>query len=154
MSAAIVSRLLDAADTLIEEAPRSAAFKRRAVSTAYYAVFHALAKACADTLVPTDRGSDEYSKIYRALDHGPLRTAFSGAPLRDRETLRRIADLVVPLQGERQRADYLPPIGSVFSLAKAKELVAQAREAVSGIEALDSADRRTLAVCLLFKARP
>jgi uncharacterized protein (UPF0332 family) len=154
-SVTMVSRLLDAADTLIKEGTRSSAFKRRAVSTAYYAVFHALAKSCADSLLPSvDRSSDEYLRVYRALEHGSLKAAFSAkGPLKDRESLRKIGDLVVPLQSERHRADYLPPIKNVLSRDKARELVNQARKAVQEISSLSSEDRRTLATWLLFKAR-
>jgi uncharacterized protein (UPF0332 family) len=153
-SHSMVALLLEAADKLIEERPRSSAFKRRAVSTAYYAVFHALARLCADCLLPSvDRGADEYSRIYRALDHGSLKTAFDKQPLRDHVSLRKIGDLVVGLQSERHRADYLPPIKNIFSRLDAQRLVGQARQAVSEIESLDTTDRRILATCLLFRAR-
>jgi len=153
-SLSMVALLLEAADTLIEERPRSSAFKRRAVSTAYYAVFHSLARLCADTLLQsTDRDTDEYSRIYRALEHGSLKAAFGKEPLRDHETLRRIGDIVVALQSERHRADYLPPVKNVFSRREAEKLVSQARQAISEIEGLNSQDRLTLATCLLFRGR-
>jgi uncharacterized protein (UPF0332 family) len=151
----MVSLLLEAADKLLQERPRSSAFKRRAVSTAYYAVFHALAKLCADTMLQsTVRTTDEYARVYRALEHGPLKSAFGKEPLKSHGTLRRIGDLVVALQSERHRADYLPPIRNVFSQRDARNLIDQARQAVSLIEALNLPDRRTLATCLLFRERP
>lgn len=153
----MVARLHDAADTLIEEGPRSSAFRRRAVSTAYYAVFHALAKLCADRLLPVGRDTKEYERVYRALEHGPLKATFErerNELFKDRPDLLDIGDLVVSLQGERHRADYLPPIQNVFSLDRAKELVDQARQAVRGIESLSKDERETLAVCLLFRAPP
>ena len=153
--ATMVSRLLDLADGLLQSGPRSSAMRRRAVSTAYYAVFHALAKVCADELLPAARpDSDEYARVYRSLDHGSLKSAFRGVPLADRDVFRNLGDLIVRLQSERHRADYAPPVQTVFTTEQAERLIAQGRRAVSGIEALDAADRRTLAVCLLFKARP
>ena len=153
-SKSMVSLLLEAADSLLKDRPRSSAFKRRAVSTAYYAVFHALAKLCAESLIGSvPRNGDEYSRVYRALEHGPLKTAFGKEPLRDRIALRKIGDLVVALQSERHRADYLPPIKNVFSQRETRKLIDQAREAVSAIEALNSGDRLTLATCLLFRVR-
>lgn len=150
----MVSLLLEAADTLLKERPRSSAFKRRAVSTAYYAVFHALAKLSADNLLHSaDRKTDEYSRVYRALEHRSLKAAFGQEPLRDHVTLRKIGDLVVALQSERYRADCLPPIKNVFSQPETKKLIEQARQAVGEIEALSPQDRRTLATCLLFRAR-
>lgn len=153
-SVTLISRLLDAADKLIEEGPSSSAFKRRAVSTAYYAVFHALARSCADSLLPrAARSSEEYSRIYRALDHGTLKTEFGKSPLKNRETLRKIGDLVVRLQSERHLADYCPPSEKKFSRREAQKLVDQDRQAINEINSLDEADRRTLATCLLFRAR-
>ena len=84
----MVARLLDLADQMVREGAKSSALRRRAVSTAYHAVFHALAKSCASILLPSvDRNSDTYHRMYRALDHGPLRAAFATAgPLKDRES--------------------------------------------------------------------
>lgn len=152
--ATMVSRLLDAADALVERGPKSSAFRRRAVSTAYYAVFHALAKGCAGFVLPSERpSSDMYEQVYRALDHKPLKTAFGRDPLRSNDRLRSIGDLVIKLQSERHRADYLPPTNDVFSLNQAKDLVEQARRAVADIEALNDSDLGVLAVALLFKVR-
>jgi hypothetical protein len=49
----MVDRLLDLADQMVREGSGSSALRRRAVSTAYYAVFHALAKSCASILLPS-----------------------------------------------------------------------------------------------------
>ena len=155
-SVTMVSLLLEAAERLVDERPRSSAFKRRAVSTAYYAVFHALAKVCTDALLSSlsqDRNSKEYERIYRALDHGSLKSAFSREPLQTHTALRKIGDLVVKLQSERHRADYLPPIRNIFSKDDTKKIVDQARAAVNEINSLNSSDRLTLATFLLFKAR-
>jgi hypothetical protein len=50
---------------------------RRAVSTAYYAVFHALARQCADRFVGTghNRSRPAWQQVYRALDHGFAKNA-------------------------------------------------------------------------------
>lgn len=153
----LVSRLLDAADALLEGGPRSSAFRRRAVSTAYYAVFHALAKTCADRFLPIDRDAKAYERVYRALDHGPLKSTSERERndlLKGRQDVLDLLDLVVLLHGERERADYLPPVRNVFSYDRAKELIGQARIAVKIVESLSDADRDALAVCLIFKAPP
>src|SRR5260370_41778992 len=127
----MVARLLELADQMAREGVRSSALRRRAVSTAYYAVFHALAKSCASILLPSiDRNSDTYQRVYRALDHGPLRAAFATTgPLKDREPLQKIGELVVQLQSERHRADYMPPSKGLFSRNKAETLIEKARRA-------------------------
>lgn len=152
-SITMVSRLLDAADTLLAHGKSSGAYRRRAVSTAYYAVFHSLAKTCAESLL-SEKKTDDYVRIYRALDHGPLKNAFSAVPLKDRDTFREIGNIVASLQSERHKADYLPPTTGVFGRKQARQLVEQARDVVTKIENLNADDRVTLSVNLLFKHRP
>ena len=151
--ASMVERLLDAAQILLDSGRNSSAFKRRSVSTAYYAVFHALAKACSATVLPGEtHESKDFERVYRTLDHGPLANAFNKAPLSQIDSVRRIGEVVVRLQNERKRADYLPPTRNVFSASQANALLRQAREAVQAIDALSAEDRRTLAVWPLFKS--
>jgi uncharacterized protein (UPF0332 family) len=151
----MVGRLLDLAEDMVREGARSSAQKRRAVSTAYYAVFHALAKSRATTLLPSaDRSADAYQRVYRALDHSPLRSAFTAKPLKDRAALQKIGEWVVELQSARHRADYMPPVKGLFSQTEAEELVGKARQTVSEIERLGEDDCVALATLLLFKGRP
>lgn len=156
--ATMVSRLLRLAERLIEDGKRSSALRRRAISTAYYAVFHEIAKLCAETLLKgSEQQSADYARIYRALDHGPLKSSWQNqnSPLRQLDSLKKIGDLVVPLQTERIRADYLPPMPHPFNYREAKEIVEQARRAVDALNNLTPNERRMLAVGLLFnKARP
>jgi uncharacterized protein (UPF0332 family) len=149
-----VERLLALAAELAETSGKSLTLKRRAVSTAYYAVFHALAKLCADELLGNsiDLRSEEYVRVYRSLEHGTLKTAFKAAPL-NRGALQRIGSSVVELQSERIRSDYLPP-QQLYSKDQCSDLVESAKSAVRWIAALSHGDRRSLAVSLLFKNRP
>ena len=148
----MISRLLDAADLLLEKGRRSGAFRRRAVSTAYYAVFHCLAKCSAGALL-FEEDTDEYVRVYRSLDHGPLKNAFATGVLKERETFLEIGSIVILLQSERHKADYLPPTSGAFGISHVRELVDQARNVVAAIEQLSPEDRRTLAAHLLFKNR-
>lgn len=152
----MAAQLLRASDVLLQNANKSMAFRSRAISTAYYAVFHALDKLCADYVTRSaNRNSAEYLRIYRALDHAPLKNAFSQSPLKDSDSLSRIGTAVVTLQTERHRADYLPPTAGLFTNDRAAELVTLARDVVGQIEAikLGTDECRTLAVSLLFKDR-
>lgn len=153
--ATMVSRFLEIAGLLLEQGGNNSAYRRRAVSTAYYSAFHALAKSCADHLLPVERASDAYTRVYRALEHGSLKSAFSvqNSPLRTTTNLRTIGDLPVRLQSERFRADYVPPIKNVFPRGKAEELVEQARKAVNLIESPGERNRDILASHLLFESR-
>lgn len=60
--------------------PRQSDLKR-ALSTAYYALFHTLARECADRLIGTHspQRSAAWKQVYRALDHGFAKQACSQA---------------------------------------------------------------------------
>lgn len=150
----MVERMLALADQLIDVGARSSALKRRAVSTAYYATFHSIARSCADELIGGDRADEAYVRVYRALEHNVLKNAFKASPLKDIPALARIGENIVRLRSEREKADYLPPRKNLFTAAQAQELVELARRAIAEIEQLQQQERRTLATILLFKNRP
>ncbi|MBY6240992.1 hypothetical protein [Methylosinus sp. Sm6] len=150
---------------------RRAVVRRRAISTAYYAVFHALTRLCAKELVAgSPPGSQEYEIVYRALNHGSLKEAFNKEPLRSNPALKEIGNRVIELQTARNLADYLP-IGRFNRIRAADEkirgddgkmrppsiscrkLVQAARSTLKLIADLSSDDRRTLAVYLILKSR-
>lgn len=151
----MIERLLVLAESLANDGARSLTLKRRAVSTAYYAVFHALAQLCADEVSGGLSATDDvaYVRIYRALDHGTLKTAFKTAPLNQIAMLQRIGDRAVELQSERIRSDYLPS-QSLYTVEECRAFVDSARWTVRAITRLSPEDRKTLAVFLLFKNRP
>lgn len=154
--ATMVARLLRLAEDLTEEGRTSSALRRRAVSTAYYAVFHQITKICSDTLLAgASQTSEDYVHIYRTLDHGPLKSGWDSqnSPLRRVASLKKIGDIIIPLQSERIRADYLPPLPHPFTYEDAKENVDRARIAIDSLVSLTADERRTLAVWLLFKVR-
>ncbi len=153
-SPSMVDRLFAAAEDLLKSKSGSAAYRRRAVSTAYYAVFHALAKLCTQTLLPDGkRHEDAHSKIYRALDHGPLKNVFTQSPLKDHQIIKVFGLDIVRLQVERHRADYSPPDADLFKPSEVEEIIRVAKVVVSELDKLDRADRLLLATCLLFKER-
>src|SRR4051812_27154040 len=75
----LMTGLLVTARTLAEANPRrpTQANLSRAVSTAYSAVFHMLAKQCADAFAGTGAGRSEraWNQVYRALEHGAAKNA-------------------------------------------------------------------------------
>lgn len=125
---------------------------RRAVSTAYYAVFHALAYICADRLVGWSR-TTVLPPIYRSLDHGAVRNRLNGNDARRiDQTLPRIGGLFIQLQEERHRADYSPP-APLFNQTQTLGLIGDARDAIALIEGLDAKARLELAVLLVSRQR-
>ena len=108
---------------------------RRAVSTAYYAVFHALAHECADRFVGTNRVSrsrEAWNQAYRALEHGFAKQQCERAPKQGFPAyVVQFADAFTALQEERHRADYSPEAN--YTRAEALVHVKMAEQAIKGL---------------------
>jgi uncharacterized protein (UPF0332 family) len=133
--------------------PREA-FMRRAVSTAYYAMFHALARLCADELIGAKHArTAPWNRVYRALDHKAAKTVLQSSEATALSSV--IADFgnaFAHLQERRHQADYDPaPFQYYFSGTEA--LVELAHSAIQKLDSLKADERRTLAVLILFKQR-
>ena len=151
-----VSRILaESVDNPDPADPITLARLGKAVSTAYYAMFHALAQNNAETLVGdsgTERATIAWSRTYRALEHRAayrqLRetqlTNFSG-PVREFGVTFRA------LQEYRHRADYDPQ--SQFSRLEALSLIGAAESAIRNFLTATSEERRDLAAHVLFTSR-
>lgn len=134
--------------------PREA-FMRRAVSSAYYAVFHALCRLCADTIIGgVHHKSRAWQRVYRGLTHTGAKAVLtsakelSGFP----PEVAEFGVAFVLLQNEREQADYSPaPFEKYF--AATELLVEQAANAIVLLRKLQDDDRRALAAALLVKAR-
>ena len=152
--------LIEAAELLLSGAagrPKQAMLKR-AVSTAYYALFHALAYNNVDALLGWGLQSPQYweivSPVYRLIEHGPTRNALARLPRThpQADLFIRIGSAFAELQKQRMLADYDPK--PTFTLPAVHELIAVAREAIADIRGLPRDDRRFLASHLIAKTRP
>lgn len=127
---------------------------RRAVATAYYAVFHALAKMCADQLIGPSKPWEVYTPIYRSLDHGAARKVLREA----RKTSAFAAEVeaiglaFLNLYDKRIEADYIPEPFR-YSRQDVKDLIQDARSAIASIDGLPDETKLSLAVQFLTKAR-
>jgi hypothetical protein len=131
----------------------SPVMKRRAVSTGYYAVFHAIASLCAQTLLPgASRTSRDFERVYRGLEHGVLKNATQLFP-ENQMRLRHITSLAAALQKERNKSDY-SPARKLYSPQECNALIEDARKTIELLKQLNLAERRTLAVSLLIRNRP
>jgi|SRR5947209_1126070 hypothetical protein len=149
----MAERLLWLAEDMAKRGAHSLTAKRRAVSTAYYAVFHAIASLCVREILPgEDKQSAEFERVYRALEHGSLKTEFSRRPLSSNTALRPIGDLVIQLQSERHRSDY-SPTRRLYSIKTCMQHIQSARLAMKLLNQLGAQDRRVLAIALLFRQR-
>lgn len=165
----LIADQLDVAEMLATKAdlrkPKQASL-RRAVSTAYYALFQALCKMCADKLVGWSQPWESFTPIYRSLDHGRTLSVLSERgserthPLRD--AVENIGIAFRELQAAREWADYNPEPhpefsrtleGASFSREDALTLIAAARVAVSALDDLDDTIRLKLATRLVTRSR-
>lgn len=143
--------------------PRHAVL-RRAVSTAYYAVFHGLLGQVAICFVPGTDGKAR-TLFYRALEHTRTRERCRRAgqkPLPKNEQdffefthfpdqLRFFADGFVELQDLRHSCDYDPEF--TIAKAEAQEAVASAKQTLSHLWNADASSQRLFLSYLLFGLR-
>lgn len=135
---------------------------RRAVSTAYYSVFHLLVQEATRQVTPG--GSLDFrNQVARAFDHTTMRqvcAAFSGAAQLPKaiggsisapieEELRSLAGLFVDLQARRHSADY--DIGVKFTRLEVLALIRKTRRTVQKWRtAPKSENRRVFLTALLI----
>ena len=134
--------------------PRQAEL-RRAVSAAYYALFHALARCCADTLVgatPAIRNGPAWTQTYRALEHGYaknqcLRPAIRGFP----PEIREFGKMFAEMQRNRNIADYATE--SELSRAETMRLINQIEDVIADFATAPAAVRRAFSAYVLLRVR-
>ena len=126
---------------------------RRAVSTAYYAVFHCLAGVVANMLMGKGR-NEAWHQVYRALEHGSARRACLnvGSVRRFPVEIQRFADRFVVLQDARHRADYA--LDGLYYKPEVVELIDLAETAIALLEGADPRHRRGFAAHVVFRRRP
>lgn len=129
---------------------------RRAISSVYYAVFHAICQSNADTLVgdnPQNRDPLAWRQTYRALEHGYARqrcqhTRRSG---RFSLSLTSLADFFVAMQSLRHQADYDPDV--VFTQQQVLTAIIEANDRITAFRAAPERERRAFAVYILMRER-
>lgn len=129
----------------------------RAVSSAYYSMFHCLAKTCADLLmggVGATKSEEAWRQTYRALDHGIAKAACKHTAIISLfpKSIEDFANAFVGLQEKRHTADYDPK--AKFTKSEVKADVALAKQAIADFSAEVIKDRRAFAAHVLFKRRP
>ena len=128
---------------------------RRAVSTAYYALFHCLAACCADTLVGgsgANRDADAWRQAYRALQHRQARQRSESATHRSFPSeVARFATLFADMQDRRHAADYDPY--TRFSKASVVQSIDATDDAITEFLKAPAKDRRAFAVYALLPLR-
>lgn len=144
-------------------APRQVVL-RRSVSTAYYAVFHALAGKAAETFVAANH-SKSRALFYRALEHGKTKekcVRIGKNPLSGKEgsffpfaafcpQLRSFANDFVTLQELRHSCDYDPDYK--ITKSQAQKAADDADRAVTNLNVSNPDERNMFLAYLLFGIR-
>lgn len=169
MTAISSDHLLEQAERLIRIAdagPPRQVDLRRAVSAAYYAVFHSIVTAATDHYVgKTKRRDSQYGLVYRSVDHRWLRELCEQAQKTTPAAKYRphvpangfgpnvaaFAAAASDLQDRRNAADYDPMIK--ISTADAALAIRTARSALRRFARASSARRRAFLSLLLFQPR-
>ena len=132
----------------------SEADMRRAISTAYYAVFHTLAASNAELIAGQPlSGVSAYAwdRVYRRLDHGRARNNLRTILDQLSQPGRHFAETFIDLQDRRQEADYDPNATIVRS--RTLNIIARADAAIRNFRHLPEEERRLLAAQSLFDIR-
>ena len=127
---------------------------RRAVSTAYYAMFHALAVSNADCLMGTlDDPLTEHawSRIYRGLNHNAARRNLMQDWSLFSLQVQQFADVFAQLQDVRHAADYDP--NRTFTLPETLDWIDLAEAAIRGFMQTDADERKVVAIQSLIGRR-
>jgi uncharacterized protein (UPF0332 family) len=129
---------------------------RRAVSTAYYAMFHFLSLKCAEGFVISAGGSFSRARgqAYRSLDHAAVKVACVEAKQPQKEFpvgIVQFAAALARLQELRHAADYeeMFPV----EIAVVSDLIAQAETAMLAFNAESAAHQRAFVVLAALRKR-
>ena len=136
--------------------PPSQTDLRRAVSSVYYAMFHAVAQSNADSLVgddSLDRDQSAWRQVYRALEHGYARQRCRQAASSSRFStpIQRLADYFALAQNRRHRADYDPD--EAFTEQETLTAITEAGQHIAALRATPPRERRAFAVYILMRER-
>jgi uncharacterized protein (UPF0332 family) len=139
---------------------------RRAISNAYYSVFHAVLGGAADLIVGrSKRETAIYSLVYRSVDHKPLRSLCDELSkqnvsskysaflpnVKPSDELRPLSGAVVLLYNRRIQADYDPQFRVVRS--DAISAIRAAEGALENLSAISTAERYAFFYLTVVKPR-
>jgi hypothetical protein len=139
---------------------------RRAISAAYYALFHlTLTKASDEFVGARHRATPQYALAYRSISHAGLRdqcllvtktTILDRLkpfvpPAGFRRDMRMFATALPELPDKRHIADYDP--SATFTRSEAESMIALAALGMARFASADAAERRAFLALLLFPAR-
>lgn len=161
--------LLEQAERLVAAPPAGPPRQvdlRRAVSSAYYALFHATLTALADEVVGVlHQNTLRYALVHRSVDHRAIKelcltlskrappakyAPFAPAGFFGRDFLV-FAGTFAALQEERHRADY--DVGARYRMSNARAAIAQSRSGLAAFRNLPAPQKKMFLTLLLCPPR-
>ena len=130
---------------------------RRAASTAYYAMFHCLARCVADSFVGgagANRSELAWRQAYRSLEHSPAKNRCQNVTRMKKfpRAIREFAGLFPIMQTIRHEADYDPH--AKFRRASVMSDIEKIEIAIRKLDKVSLKHRRAFAVYVIVKERP
>jgi uncharacterized protein (UPF0332 family) len=148
-----MATLLDVTRRLAKANPKRPAqpYLKRAISTAYYAMFEVLAKECANSFVGK-KNCKAWYQVCRSLEHTFAKGQCNrAATLNFPQEIQAFAYSFVRLQEDRHKADY--DHSSSFTRADVLVKIQEAEIAIQRLRTAPRFDRRAFAVWVMFKTR-
>ena len=127
---------------------------RRAISTAYYAIFHTLAASNAELIAGQPQSSVSayaWERVYRRLDHGRAQNNLRAILNQISQAGRHFTETFIDLQDRRREADYDP--NASIARTRTLNVIAQADTAIRDLAQLPEEERRLLAAQSIFDRR-
>ncbi|WP_157932959.1 hypothetical protein [Roseovarius salinarum] len=122
------------------------------MSSSYYAMFHALGRMCADSLVgtqPARRPNKAWVEVYRGLAHSACLDACKNAhAVEFPQEVKDFADAFKQLQEARHIADYDPT--TRFNKETAEEKLALAETSITALKNVPSRHKKAFATWVLI----
>ena len=146
--------LINASRLLASGQPTQGAL-RRAVSTAYYAMFHALAASNADLIVGprTPANESRWIATYRSLRHYRAENPLHGWPHFFSPPVQNFAWVIGSMKKEREKADYNPGVNVDFIQNQVITLIDSAERAIIDFNAASPQERAMVAIATLAGQR-
>ncbi len=142
--------------TLLPQPPAThptAGAMRRAISTAYYAMFHALAASNADALIGPahdELTTRAWIRLYRGLNHNHAKSQFQQNRTSLSPDAQTFADLFCNLQDERHNADHNPQ--ETFTVQEAASWLDNTEIAITNFLRTTPSERNAIAILTLVRA--
>lgn len=152
----VTARMLVGASSQESDPEQSQTHLKRAVSTAYYAMFHAVCANAATLLtdeIDEPAAPTAWLQAYRGPEHTHVRNQCRNAGLMAPfpPEIRNFAQNFVQIQSYRNQADYNPR--SDFSRSDVLEIIADAERAINQLSYASAGPRRVFAITILLRNR-